>query len=135
MEASIGFGFIGMLAMFFGGAGLPVSLPPLPEDPVLAKAAPEKCLWYYSWAGMAKADSSSKNQTEQLIAEDEVQRFVSQLSDRLTAAFRKGARTIARELWWAKRLPSWSKPFSRDRWPCSFRSSEWDRTARRSKAG
>ena len=42
--------------------------------------APEKCLFYVSWAGTATADPKSKNQTEQLLAEPEVQRSLAVLT-------------------------------------------------------
>ena len=61
------------LTIFGGGWTLPLGLPPGPEEPALARVAPAKCLFYASWAGMAAADAKSKNQTEQLLAEPEVQ--------------------------------------------------------------
>ena len=45
------FPFLAMLLMG-GGVGLPLGVPPLPEDPVLARIAPEECLAYTSWAGI-----------------------------------------------------------------------------------
>ena len=42
--------------------------------------APEQCLFYASWAGMAAADAKSRNQTEQLLAEPEVQRSFAALA-------------------------------------------------------
>lgn len=60
-----------------GGFGLPLGVPPLPEDPVCARVAPAECLFYGSWAGMAKPDPQSGNQTEQLLAEPEVQELVA----------------------------------------------------------
>jgi hypothetical protein len=62
------------LTIFGGGWTVPLGLPPGPEEPAAARVAPEKCLFYASWAGMAAADPKSKNQTEQLLAEPEVQR-------------------------------------------------------------
>ena len=59
-----------------GGTGLPLGLPPGPEDPLLAKIAPEECLLYLSWAGMAKPSPDSKNHTEQLLTEQEMQHFI-----------------------------------------------------------
>jgi len=52
-----------------GGIGLPVGVPLAPEDPLLAKVAPEECLFYTSWAGVSEPDPNSPNQTEQLLAE------------------------------------------------------------------
>jgi hypothetical protein len=90
----IGFSFIELLVLvFLGGSplSLPLSLPPLPEDPAFAQIAPQECLWYLTWAGCAKPDPASKNHTEQLLAEQEVQRFVSELESRLRDAIKRGA--------------------------------------------
>lgn len=90
----IGFSFIELLVLvFLGGSplSLPLSLPPLPEDPALAGVAPQECLWYLTWSGCAKPDPASKNHTEQLLAEQEVQRFVSELETRLRDAIKRGA--------------------------------------------
>jgi prepilin-type processing-associated H-X9-DG protein len=70
--SAIGF-FPILLTLLLGGGGLPLSLPPLPEDPVLARVAPKECLVYMNFSGMATPDAKSKNQTEQLLAEPEVQ--------------------------------------------------------------
>jgi hypothetical protein len=80
--------------LLFGGGGLPLplSLPPLPEDPVMSAVAPDDCLWYLTWSGSAKTDPTSKNQTEQLLAEEEVQRFGGELERRIVAAIREHAR-------------------------------------------
>jgi hypothetical protein len=61
---------------FFAGKGLPLGTPPGPEDPVIARVAPEHCLYYMSWAGAADPDPRSKNQSEQLLAEPEVQQLM-----------------------------------------------------------
>ncbi len=68
------------LTVFGGGWTMPLGLPPAPEDPNVARIAPEKCLFYVSWAGTATADPKSKNQTEQLLAEPEVQRSLAVLT-------------------------------------------------------
>src|SRR5438105_9192431 len=88
MAAGSTFSVWAWLLLFGGGGGLPLplSLPPLPEDPAMSAVAPEECLWYLTWSGCAKADPASKNQTEQLLAEEEVQRFGSDLERRLIAA-------------------------------------------------
>jgi hypothetical protein len=91
MAATSGFTVWAWLLIFGGGLPLPLSLPPLPEDPVMASVAPEECLWYLSWSGTAKADAASKNQTEQLLAEEEVQRFGAELEHRTVAALREHA--------------------------------------------
>ena len=43
-----------------GDMGLPLGIPPGPEDPVLARVAPEECLFYMSWAGIASPDPKSE---------------------------------------------------------------------------
>ena len=71
-----------LMLLMGGGGGLPLGVPPLPEDPVLSRVAPEECLVYASWSGMATPDAKSKNQTEQLLAEPEVQRLLARSSGR-----------------------------------------------------
>jgi prepilin-type processing-associated H-X9-DG protein len=75
--------------LFGGGAGLPLSLPPLPEDPVLARVAPEECLIYTSWSGMAATDAKSQNQTEQLLAEPEVRDMFGQIERTIMSGIEK----------------------------------------------
>lgn len=92
MAAGAGFTMWAWLLVFGGGGlPLPLSLPPLPEDPVMSAIAPEECLWYLTWSGCDKPDAKSKNHTEQLLAEEEVQRFGSELERRLVAALREHA--------------------------------------------
>jgi hypothetical protein len=67
-----------VLLMFFGGTGvLPLGAPPEKENPVMAYVAPDDCVLYATWAGMATPDPASTNQTEQLLAEPEVQQFAA----------------------------------------------------------
>ncbi len=68
------------LTIFGGGWTVPLGLPPAKEEPALARVAPEKCVFYASWAGMAAADAKSKSQTEQLLAEPEVQNSFAALA-------------------------------------------------------
>ena len=70
---------------------LPLSLPPLPEDVVVQRTAPEQCLWYLSLAGVDKANPKSKNTVEQLLAEDDVQQFVHELTKQIKTAFANAA--------------------------------------------
>ncbi|MHC4178404.1 MAG: DUF1559 domain-containing protein [Planctomycetota bacterium] len=81
----IGLGFAELIIILGlgGGFGLPLGIPPAQEDPRMAKVAPEECLFYTTWAGMAKPDPGSTNQTEQLLAEPEVQHLVTELERRL----------------------------------------------------
>jgi hypothetical protein len=66
-----------MLLIGGGGVGAPLGVPPMPEDPALAKIAPEQCLLYFSSSGMAKPDGKSTNQTEKLFAEPEVRHLAA----------------------------------------------------------
>ncbi len=75
-----------MLLMLGGGGGLPLGVPPAPEDPLLAKVAPDECIFYLSWSGMADADPNSTNQTEQLAAEPEVRQLVTELKRQILAS-------------------------------------------------
>lgn len=75
-----------IIILGLGGAGLPLGVPPGPEDPLLAKVAPEECLFYMSTSGVAEPDPESSNRTEQLLAEPEVQRLISELERRLKAS-------------------------------------------------
>src|SRR4051812_37321785 len=68
-----------ILLMFLGGFGLPLGVPPQPENPAMSHVAPAKCVMYATWAGMGEADPKSANQTEQLLAEPEVQQFARSL--------------------------------------------------------
>ena len=76
----------------FGGLGLPVGIPPAPEDPMMAKVAPPECLFYTTWAGMAKPDPQSTNPTEQLLAEPEVRRLVAAIEEIIKAAIAQANR-------------------------------------------
>ncbi len=84
-------GFFGIILLLGGQAGLPLGLPPLPDDPVLSRVAPDECLLYFSWSGVADPDAKSKNQTEQMLAEPEMKQFVETVGKALGAAIRKGA--------------------------------------------
>ena len=72
---------IALVMLLSGLGGLPLSTPPLPEDPLMAKLAPDECLAYVSLAGVAQPDHQSTNQTEQLLAEPEVRRMLRQITD------------------------------------------------------
>lgn len=78
-----------VLLMFLGGFGLPLGVPPEPENPAMAHVAPEKCVMYASWAAMATPDPMSGNQTEQLLAEPEVKQFARSLEKTLREASRR----------------------------------------------
>ncbi len=93
MDAS--FAHWAVLMMMFaggGGGGLPLGVPPLPDDPTLSKVAPEECLLYFSSAGMAKPDPKSSNQTEKLLAEPEVQKAFADLEKLVRTAIAESAK-------------------------------------------
>ncbi|MBN2476224.1 MAG: DUF1559 domain-containing protein [Pirellulales bacterium] len=80
-----------VLLGFSGGAGFPLGIPPAPEDPLLAKVAPEECLFYTTWSGVAEPDAASDNQTEQLLAEPEVRQMIDQIVSRVESGLRAAA--------------------------------------------
>jgi hypothetical protein len=77
--------------LFSGGFGLPLGVPPEPVDPTLARVAPDECLFYAAWAGMAEPDPDSANQTEQLLAEAEVQQLIKTVTNRLEQVLQQEA--------------------------------------------
>ncbi len=91
MAASV-FSFAGLLLLLFGGAfsGLPLAIPPGEFDPVMARVAPQECLFYVGWSGTAEPSVKSPNRTEQLLADPDVRRFVDELSRRLKDAVQQG---------------------------------------------
>lgn len=81
-----------LLLMFsMGGMGLPLGMPPADPDPLIEKAAPDECLAYVSWAGMAKIDPESENDFERFMAEEEIQRLVKHLDQALAKGLLKTA--------------------------------------------
>ncbi|MDX1564415.1 MAG: hypothetical protein R3236_03365 [Phycisphaeraceae bacterium] len=75
-----------MLMAMVGGGGIPapISIPPLPENAKFQAAAPEAPILYVSWAGTAKADPASKNNTEKLFAEPQVRQMMHKLIGAIT---------------------------------------------------
>ena len=57
---------------------------------MVANVAPKDCLFYMSWAGMAKPDPKSGNQCEQLLAEAEVRQLAAEVERRIREAIHKG---------------------------------------------
>jgi len=82
---------ISFLMLFSGFLGIPVGMPPEPEDALMARIAPDQCLYYTTWSGMAEPDPNSTNQTEQLLAEPEIQQLVDTVSQKLVGALRRQA--------------------------------------------
>ena len=86
-----GFSELLLMVLFGSGLGLPLGVPPGPEDPVVSRVAPEECLFYVSWSGMAKPDPASPNHAEQLLAEKEVQHCIAELEARVMDFVRREA--------------------------------------------
>jgi len=61
------------------GMGIPLGIPPAPDDPVMVRLAPEECVFYTTWSASAVANPTSKNQAEQMLAEPEVRQFVEHI--------------------------------------------------------
>jgi hypothetical protein len=80
-----------MIVTLGGGVGIPLGVPPAAPDPMMAKIAPEKCLYYTTWVGMADPDPASANETEKLLAEPEVVAFVAELESVITQIAEKTA--------------------------------------------
>jgi hypothetical protein len=79
-----------VFALSLGGAGgLPLSTPPLPPDPVIARVAPEACLFHLETAGLAEPDAGSKNLTERMLADPEMREFLGKVAGQVTAVFRQ----------------------------------------------
>ncbi len=76
------------MVLMGGGVGIPLGIPPAAEDPAMARVAPKECVFYMTWSGMAPADPQSGNQTEQLLAEKEVQQSLKLLEDQIVAGLR-----------------------------------------------
>jgi hypothetical protein len=97
------------MLLLSAGAGLPLGLPPLPEDPMLARSAPADCIAYMSLSGTGTPDANSKNQTEQFLAEPEVQQMFHQIERAVVAKIEENspqqhAAATADAIRWAKKL-------------------------------
>ncbi len=80
-----------IMMLLGGGFGMPSGVPPTQEDVLSAKIAPAECLFYASWAGTGTPDATSSNQTEQMLAEPEVQKFLTQGRTKVLEAMGQGA--------------------------------------------
>ncbi|QDU93890.1 DUF1559 family PulG-like putative transporter [Lignipirellula cremea] len=81
-------GFVALLMFVFSGS--PLGLPPEPEREILARIAPEECLFYLTWSGAMEANPASQNATELLAAEPAVQKSFAQLEQALNLAIGNG---------------------------------------------
>ena len=68
----------GIVLLLCGGMGLPMGMPPGPEDPMMSKLAPEECLMYASWSGVAKVDPDA-NPTEKWMSQPKVSKLILKL--------------------------------------------------------
>jgi hypothetical protein len=73
------------------GMGVPLGIPPAPDDPVMARFAPEECVFYTTWSASATPNPQSKNQAEQMLAEPEVRLFVEHLEKSVRLAISQPA--------------------------------------------
>ncbi len=73
-----------LLGIFLGSSfGLPMGVAPGPEDPMMFKIAPEKCVFYACWMGIGELDKEA-SPTEAWMAQPEIQVFM----DKFRIAFR-----------------------------------------------
>ena len=111
--------FASVLLMLLNGLGLPLGVPPEPEDPLLARVAPDDCLLYTSWSGMAEPDPDSTNQVEQMLAEAEVLRMLETIGQQLDLAAQKNPGMLPmgplRSLAWISPTDRWNLPTGRGR--------------------
>ncbi len=69
-------GPIELLMILTLGGGVPVVMPPLEADAGMMSVAPQECMFYASWYGVADPVAGSGNSTEALMAEPQVQEFL-----------------------------------------------------------
>ena len=74
-----------------GTVGAPLGLPPLEPDATIERAVPAECLLLAYSAGTAEPDAQSTNQTEQLLAEPEVQEFLGQLGQQIVSVINQAS--------------------------------------------
>lgn len=75
-----------LLSLFGGGFGIPMGVPPAPEDPLMSQVAPETCVYYSTWAGFGEIDPEAST-TEKWMAQKEIQEAVT----KFVGAFKKMA--------------------------------------------
>ncbi len=93
MEATMVAGMLPLMVLLIstGGAG-PVGLPPLPEDAVLMRLAPERVVFFASNAGAAEAKADGDSAVERFLAEPEVRQFLAEIDRSITRQAAKGAK-------------------------------------------
>ena len=78
-----------MVFLMGGQMGLPLGLPPGPEDPLMSKFAPAECLFYTSWSSTVSPDASG-NATERWLANPEIQESFQKLKSAIEALSQQG---------------------------------------------
>ncbi|MFM2095341.1 MAG: hypothetical protein RIS70_2465 [Planctomycetota bacterium] len=76
-----------LIAMLSGGLGMPPSIPPLPEDELIARIAPQECLVFMNWAGTAEPNPTRDHATEKMLRDPRVQAYLRQLELQQAAIF------------------------------------------------
>ncbi|HEX4147296.1 MAG TPA: DUF1559 domain-containing protein [Pirellulales bacterium] len=79
-----------LVAMLLGATSPALGIPP--QDAKIERAAPEKCLFYFSSAGMVEPVVGSTNHTEQLLVNEEVQTFFNELGAQITDGIRQAGK-------------------------------------------
>lgn len=79
-----------IMALALGANKLPAGASG-PLESVVERAAPEKCLFYYSNTPVAKANANSTNHAEIILADEGVQGFLTELKTQLASAIRQAA--------------------------------------------
>ncbi len=91
----VGVGFSEMLialALIFGsGIGLPMGMPPGPEDPMMFRVAPENCVFYATWTGVGEINGAA-NPTEAWMSQPEIQKMVLKLRTAYRGAIQNQAK-------------------------------------------
>ncbi len=89
----IGFAATELLIVFLfglgGQAGLPLGVPPGPEDPVMAQFAPAECIFYTTWSPVVTPDPQG-NVTERWLAQVEIQESFAQLKSAIRQMAEEG---------------------------------------------
>lgn len=86
MMAGVGFGIVELILMMaFGGNGLPIGMPPLPEDARLYQVAPDQVIYYTTWMGMATPEEGSDNTTEAMLARPEIRHLLKKIDSEFMA--------------------------------------------------
>ncbi len=67
-----------VIVVIFGSGGLPLGVPPAPEDPTMANVAPEDCWLYASWCGVEKTNPDN-NPTEKWLSQPKTSLVIPKL--------------------------------------------------------